>query len=462
VTNQFQSIFDVQKEHFRTDVTKSYEWRVDQLDRMERMLIDNKQAFCEALYNDFGKPPFEQLFEITVPCGVISYYRKNLKELMTPQPIAIPSGLEQAGNSGVIYKEPYGVTLVMGPFNAPILLLIDPAIAALAAGNTVILKPANTTPATAALFQRFVPKYFAPENVAVVTGGRQEIGALLELPFDFIFFTGSSAVGKVVMRAAAENLTPVLLELGGQNPSVVDASANLDIAADRIAWGHNAISGQWCIAPGYVCVHESVADLFIAKLKAAIVKMYGEDPSRSPDFARMITEHDAQRVASYIVPEKVVHGGRYDVKARYVEPTVLYPSDWGDPALQQEVFGPVLPVLSYRDLKATIDIIKRKPKPLAAYIFSKDRVTVDYVLGSLSFGGGCINQTNLHCWIDSLPFGGVGNSGIGKYYGKAGFDALSNTKSMLIGNPDQPLDVFPPYAGKDIEKNLSVFSTAAD
>ncbi|WPG41102.1 aldehyde dehydrogenase family protein [Variovorax sp. EBFNA2] len=458
MSNRFQSILDVQQSHFRSDITKSYEWRIEQLDRLERMLRERQEEFCAALYQDFGKPSFEQLFEITVPLGNIRYYRENLKELMAPQPVAIPSGLEATGNSGLILKEPYGVTLVIGPFNAPILLLLDPAIAALAAGNTVVLKPANTTPATAALFQKFVPEYFEPENVSIVTGGREEIADLLALPFDFIFFTGSSAVGKIVMRAAAENLTPVILELGGQNPTIVDQTSNLDIAADRIAWGHNAISGQWCIAPGYVYVHESVADAFIAKLKTAIVKMYGVDPQQSPDFARMISEKDAQRVASYILPDKVVHGGRFDIAARYVEPTILYPSTWDDPALQQEVFGPVLPVLPYSDLKDIVALMKRKPKSLAAYIFSKDQASIDYVLGSLSFGGGCVNQTNLHCWIDSLPFGGVGYSGMGKYYGKAGFDALSNTKAMLIGNPDLELDVFPPYAGKDIAKNLSVFA----
>lgn len=458
MANPFQSILDAQREHFLSDATRGYDWRINKLDRMERMLTENKAALCQALFDDFGKPPFEQLFEITVPLGVIRYYRENLQALMAPEPVKIPDGLEMTGNRGVIYKEPYGVTLVIGPFNAPILLLLDPAIAALAAGNTVILKPANTTPRTAALLAELVPRYFAPEDVAIVTGGREQITALLELPFDFIFFTGSTAVGKVVMRAAAEHLTPVLLELGGQNPTIVDATANLDMAADRIAWGHNAISGQWCIAPGYVCVHASVADAFIAKLKAAIVKMYGENPSRSPDFARMISTHDTERVASYILPEKVVHGGRFDVAARYVEPTVLFPSDWNDPALQQEVFGPVLPVIAYDDLGALLKVLKRKPKPLAAYIFSGDEQAIAQVLGSLSFGGGCVNQTNLHCWIDSLPFGGVGNSGIGKYYGKAGFDALSNTKAMLIDNPDVEFDVFPPYGGKDIAKNLSVFS----
>jgi len=456
--NEYQALFDRQKDYFHRDETKPLEWRLDQLDRMERMLLENQDAFCAALYDDFRKPPFEQRFEITVPSGVIRYYREHLETLMAPQAVEIPKGLEATGNRGVIYKEPYGVTLIIGPFNAPVLLLLDPAIAALAAGNTVVLKPANTTPATAALFERLIPKYFAPEAVTVVTGGRGEIGELLKLPFDFIFFTGSSAVGKVVMRAAAEHLTPVVLELGGQNPTVVDETANLDIAADRIAWGHNAISGQWCIAPGYVYVHESVVEAFLEKLKASVRRMYGDDPQRSPDLARMISEHDTERVASYIVAEKVVHGGRFDISDRYVEPTILFPSTWDDPALQQEVFGPVLPVLPYRDLKEVVAVIKRKPKPLAAYIFSKNQANIDEFLQSVSFGGGCVNQTNLHCWIDSLPFGGVGSSGMGKYYGKAGFDALSNTKAMLIGNPDLELDVFPPYAGKDIEKNLSVFA----
>lgn len=455
--NKYQLLFETQKEFFYTDVSKTYEWRMDQLNRLEKMLIENQETFCQALKTDFNKPPFEQLFEITVPLGNIKYYKENLKQLMTPEPVAIPKGLEETGNRGIIYKEPFGVTLVIGPFNAPILLLLDPAIAALAAGNPIILKPANTTPTVAALFQDLIPKYFEPEAVNIVIGGREEITALLELPLDFIFFTGSSAVGKVVMRAAAENLTPIVLELGGQNPTVVDETANLDIAADRIAWGHMAISGQWCIAPGYVYVHESIADEFLDKLKASVIKMYGEDPSQSLDFARMISEHDTERVASYIIPEKVVLGGRYDIKTRYIEPTILYPSTWEDPAMQQEIFGPVFPLLVYNDLKKIVEIIKRKPKSLAAYFFSKNQQNIDYFLNSVSFGGGCINQTNLHCWIDSLPFGGVGYAGMGKYYGKAGFDVLSNTKAMLIGNPDLELDVFPPYEGKDIAKNLSVF-----
>ncbi len=378
MANKFQPMLDAQKARFLSDLTKSAQWRLAQLDRMERMLLEHQEAFCAALYADFRKPSFEQLFEITVPLGNIKYYRENLAALMAPQRVEIPKGLEATGNSGLVLKEPYGPTLVIGPFNAPILLLLDPAIAALAAGNPVVLKPANTTPVTAALFQKLVPQYFDAEDVAIVTGGREEIGALLALPFDFIFFTGSSAVGKVVMRAAAENLTPVILELGGQNPTIVDETANLDIAADRIAWGHNAISGQWCIAPGYVYVHASVADAFIAKLKASIVRMYGADPQQSPDFARMISSHDAQRVASYILADKVVHGGRVDVEARYVEPTVLYPSTWDDPALQQEIFGPVLPVMPYTELQEILGVMKRNPKPLAAYISARTLRTLTW------------------------------------------------------------------------------------
>ena len=458
MNNPYETLFHSQKTAFLSDRTKSRDWRLDQLARMERMLLEHRERWCAALHQDFGKPPFEQQFEITVPMGNIAYYRDNLDRLMAPEEIEIPEGLAKLGQRGVIRREPFGVTLVIGPFNAPILLLLDPAIAALAAGNPVILKPANTTPATAALFAELVPQYFEPEDVSVVTGGREEISALLELPFDFIFFTGSSAVGKVVMRAAAEHLTPVILELGGQNPTIVDETADLDRAADAIAWGHNAISGQWCIAPGFVCVHDSVADIFVEKLKAAVTRMYGADPSQSPDFARMISEKDAQRVASYILPDKTVLGGRFDVPARYVEPTLLYPSDWSDPAMQQEVFGPVLPILRYGDMATLIDMLKTRDKPLAAYIFSRDEATIEHFLQSVSFGGGCVNLTNLHCWVGSLPFGGVGNSGIGKYYGKTGFDALSNTKSLLISPADKTVDVYPPYKDKDISAMLAPFS----
>lgn len=457
--NTFQNIFDKQKELYYSDETKSYEWRLDQLNRMEKMLSENADAFSKAVYDDFRKPPFDQISETAVPLGFVYYYREHLKEFMASENIPVPKPLQALGNSSAVYKEPYGVTLVIGPFNSPVILLLDPAIAALAAGNPVILKPSNRTPEVSRVLSELVPKYFAPEAVSVALGGRQEIAELLTLPFDFIFFTGSTKTGKVIAKAAAENLTPVVLELGGQNPTIVDETANLDMAADRVAWGRNAISGQWCIAPGYVYVHESVAEGFLTKLKASIIKMYGTDAKQTigTDLTQIITERDVERIASYITPEKVVYGGNYDVKERYVEPTVLYPSTWEDPAMKEEIFGPVLPVLPYSNLKEVFDTIKRKPKPLAAYFFSKNQKNIDAFLNSVPFGGGAINQTNLHCWIETLPFGGVGMSGIGKYYGKTGFDLFSNARGIMLGDPDVELDVYPPYAEKDLSKMFNLF-----
>lgn len=459
MANDFAELVAAQRERYLGGVTRTAAWRREQLTRMRELLTDNQVALRAALHEDFRKPPFEQLFEITVPLGVVDYYLDQLDALMAPEEVPLPPGLAAAGNRGVMLREPYGPTLVIGPFNAPILLLLDPALAALAAGNPVVVKPANTTPATARLLAELISAAFDPADVAVVTGGWEEISELLDLRWDFIFFTGSSAVGKVVMKAAAEHLTPVLLELGGQNPTIVDRTADLRSAAEWIAWGHNAIAGQWCIAPGYVCVHEDVADDFVAELRAATVRMYGADPQHSPDLARMISEHDAQRVASYIVPEQVVLGGRSDIADRYVDPTILYPADWGDPALEQEVFGPVLPVLRYADLDDVIRRVQSKERPLAAYVFTRDDAVRDLVLGRLSFGGGCVNQTNIHCWVDSLPFGGVGSSGLGKYYGREGFDALSNKKSILVSDGPGAIDVFPPYAGKDPADLLAPFAS---
>ena len=455
--NQHQLLYETQKERFSSGETRSLSWRLSQLSAMERMLDENAQAIQSALYSDFRKPPFEQAVEIAVPLGVIRYFRENLERLMTPDEADLPPGLEQLGYKGRIHKEPFGVTLVIGPFPAPVLLLLEPAITALAAGNTVVLKPSNATPATADLLTELVPRYFSQDCVSLVTGGRDAITELLALPFDFIFFTGSTAVGKVVMKAAAENLTPVILELGGQNPTIVDETANLNAAARQIAWGHNAISGQWCVSPGYVCVHQQVASLFIEKLCSAIRDMYGDDPSQSPDFARMITRKDTERVASYIVAEKRVLGGRYDLEQNYVEPTVLYPSDWEDPAVQQEIFGPVLPVLDYDNLTDMLGEVSARPKPLAAYLFSTNQDNIDLFINTISFGGGCISQTNIHSWIDGLPFGGVGLSGMGRYYGEARFNALSNQKSMLHAPADRPLDIFPPYGDKDMQSTMKIF-----
>jgi aldehyde dehydrogenase (NAD+) len=291
-----------------------------------------------------------------------------------------------------------------------------------------------------------VPRYFDPRAVTAVKGGPEEVTELLKLPFGFIFFTGSTKVGKIVMKAAAEHLTPVLLELGGQNPALVDATANIRDAATKIVWGAMAWGGQWCTSPGYAYVHESVADAFVAEVKNAVVELYGTEPKNNPDYSRVISAREVSRLAGLIDPTKVVSGGQSDAEARYLDPTILYPVAWDDPIMEEEVFGPVLPILTYKTLDEALSRIAGTPDPLAAFVFSRDQKVIDRFIGELSYGGGAVNQVNINVFIESMPFGGTGQSGMGHYYGKHGFDALTHAKSMLISPPDSAINhLFPPY-----------------
>jgi len=274
----------------------------------------------------------------------------------------------------------------------------------------------------------------------------------LQLPFDFIFLTGSVGAGKAVMRAAADHLTPVLLELGGQNPAIVDETANLPDAAKKIVWGAMAWGGQWCTSPGYAAVHQSVADAFVVECKKAVVDLYGKNPKGNPDYSRLISSDAVKRLACLIDPTKVVSGGNFDESARYLDPTILYPVSWSDKVMEDEIFGPILPILTFSDLEGLLAKIKSLPKPLAAYVFSRNQRTIDHVLRSLSFGGGAVNQTNIFLFIETMPYGGVGASGIGHYYGKYGFDSLTHAKSILISPPDVAIDhLFPPYTMEKVQ-----------
>lgn len=449
----FRELFERQKAHFASDATKSYAWRIDQLDRLTRMLQENFARFDEASKRDFKTALQEHVFEVAASIGSVEAIKTQLAEWMKPAEAPIPKFLAASGHKGLVYREPYGVTLVICPFNGPLTLSLRPAAAALSAGNPVILKLAEQTSATNEVLLDLIPKYFEPENVAAITADREHMTEILKLPFDFIFLTGSVGAGKAVMRAAAEHLTPVLLELGGQNPAIVDPTANIADAAKKIAWGATAWGGQWCVSPGYAVVHESVADAFVAACKEAVVELYGDDPkSRPDDYSRLITSATVKRLASLIDPDKVVAGGRFDEAERYLDPTILYPVAWSDPIMQDEIFGPLLPILVYSDLSDLLAKIKSMPKPLAAYLFSRDQTAIDRVLGSLSFGGGAINQTNVFLFIESMPYGGVGSSGIGHYYGKHGFDALTHAKSVLVSPPDVSIDhLFPPYTKEKVE-----------
>ena len=452
--NLFQALFDRQKHLFATGVTRSYAWRIEQLDRMGRLLRDNEAALQQTVAQDFKTASQEYIFETFACLGEVEFQKSNLKEWMKPTEAPVPRALAATGHRGVVYRDPYGVALIIGPFNGPLLLLIRPALAALGAGNCCVLKLSAATKATSALLIDLVPKYFEPDAVTVVVGDREETTELLKLPFDFIFFTGSTRVGKIVARAAAENLTPVLLELGGQNPAIVDETANLPDAAKKIVWGKTAWGGQWCTSPGHACVHESVADRFVAEAKAALVALYGTDPKNSPDYSRIISPREVSRLAALIDPDKVVIGGKSDPEARYLDPTIIYPVSWDDEIMEDEIFGPILPIITYRTLDEVFDRISKAPPPLAAFIFSRDQKTIDRFVGELSFGGGAVNQVNIHLFIESIPFGGVGSAGMGHYYGKCGFDMLTHAKSVLVSPPDVAIDhLFPPFTP---EKNAEL------
>lgn len=444
--NPFQAIFDAQKAFFATGVTRSYEWRVEQLDRMAELLAENEAALQKAVAADFKTASQEYVFETAAPLGETQFQKSQLKGWMEPVEAPVPKFLAETGHKGFVYRDPYGVALIMGPFNGPLMLLIRPALTALAAGNTCILKLSEQLSATSALLMELVPRYFDPRAVTAVMGHREEVTELLKLPFDFIFFTGSTKVGKIVMKAAAENLTPVLLELGGQNPALVDETANIADAAKKIVWGAMAWGGQWCTSPGYAYVHESVAGAFVAKARKAVVELYGEDPKTNPDYSRVVSAREVSRLAGLIDPEKVVAGGQSDPEARYLDPTIVYPVTWDDPIMEDEVFGPILPILTYKTLDEALARIAATPHPLAGFVFSRDQKTIDRFIGELSYGGGAVNQVNIHLFIESMPFGGAGAAGIGHYYGKYGFDMLTHAKSMLIAPPDVAIDhLFPPY-----------------
>ncbi len=447
-----EDLFNKQKTYFASDATKTYEWRIDQLDRLIRMLKDNYKRFSDASCNDFKTAVQENVFEVSASIASAESVKSQLREWMKPVEAPLPKFLAASGHKGVVYREPYGVTLIICPFNGPLLLSLRPAVGALSAGNPCMLKLSEALPATDELLLELIPKYFEPEAFSAVVGGKDVVNKLLSLPFDFIFLTGSVGVGKVVMRAAAENLTPVLLELGGQNPAIVDETANIPDAAKKIVWGAMAWGGQWCTSPGYAVVHESIAEQFVAECKKAVVALYGADPKSNSDYSRVVSPAAVQRLASLIDPQKVVYGGKSDAPARYLDPTILYPISWSDKIMEDEVFGPLLPILTYSDLGKLLTKIKSLPKPLAGYVFSRNQQAIDRVLQSLSFGGGAVNQTNVFLFIESMPYGGVGTSGIGNYYGKYGYDSLTHAKSVLISPPDVAIEhLFPPYTKEKVE-----------
>ena len=427
---EIQQVLASQRAYFQMGATLPVAFRIAMLKSLYAAVQSRRDEILAALTADLGKSGYEGFMcEVGLSLTEISYMIRHVKKFAAEKTVRTP--LAQFASRSYQKPVPYGTVLVMSPWNYPFLLAVEPLANALAAGNTVVLKPSAYSPATSAVIARLVAETFPPELVAVVTGGRQENAALLKQKFDLIFFTGSQAVGKEVLRSAAENLTPAVLELGGKSPCIVDETAKIRLAARRIVFGKYLNCGQTCVAPDFILCHASVKDQFVEAVKEEISRQYGENPLENPDYGRIVNEKHFRRLLSLIQPDKVVVGGRCDAATCRIEPTVLDKVDWTDAVMQEEIFGPIMPILSYEDLEEVIARLQGLPKPLALYLFSENRSTINAVTSRISYGGGCVNDTVIHLATSEMAFGGVGESGMGGYHGKAGFDTFSHTKSMV-------------------------------
>jgi aldehyde dehydrogenase (NAD+) len=432
--------------HFETGVTKALSWRLSQLDALEHFLTEREQDILDALHADLGKPATEAWgSEIALPLSELRLTRKKLASWM--KPARVRTSLVAMPGRSYVYREPLGVTLIIAPWNYPFHLVVLPLIGALAAGNCVMLKPSEIAANVSALVAKWLPKYLDRKAVQVMEGGVPETTALLRQRWDHIFYTGNAPVGRIVMEAAAKHLTPVTLELGGKSPCIVDESADLDTTAKRIVYGKFYNAGQTCVAPDYVLVHDRVHDALINRMASTLREFYGENPQQSPDFARIINERHHARLTRLLGNQTVVTGGETDVSDRYIAPTILKNVEEGDAVMREEIFGPILPVISVASIDSAIAFVNRHAKPLALYLFARDRDVQDRVLARTSAGGTTINHVWLHFGVPQLPFGGVGESGMGAYHGRQSFETFSHRRSVLKKPtlPDLPI-LFPPYS----------------
>lgn len=433
------------RQYFNSGKTRSLEFRLGQLKALKQAIQRHEKEISEALQQDFGKPGFEAYAtEVGFVLEEISFTLKHLPEWMEAEQVKTPL-VHQPAQSRILH-EPLGVCLIIGPWNYPFQLMIAPLIGAMAAGNCAMLKPSELTPRTSAVVQRLISSTFDPHYLSVVEGGVEANQALLELQFDHIFFTGSTRVGQIVMEKAAKHLTPVVLELGGKSPCIVDRGVPLEVTARRIVWGKFVNAGQTCVAPDYLLVPEDLHNDLVSAMKQAIQSFYGPDPRQSPDYARIISASHFERLLKLMQGTEVATGGQSDAASRYIAPTLLTGVSWEQPIMQEEIFGPLLPILTYDSLEEVLAQIQARPRPLALYLFSENSAHQQLVANRLSFGGGCINDTLIHLANPHLPFGGVGPSGMGAYHGRFSFETFSHRKS-LVQRPlkmDLPLR-YPPY-----------------
>jgi acyl-CoA reductase-like NAD-dependent aldehyde dehydrogenase len=440
-------IIQQQREFFATGKTKDVAFRLEQLKRLKQAILDNQTAILEAVNADLNKPEFEAYATEIGVVREIDYAIKHLKSWVKPKKVS--TSIEQFPSSACIYPEPLGVVLIISPWNYPFQLMISPLVGAIAAGNCAILKPSELAANTSRIVTQITKKTFDPAYITSIEGGVETSQELLAEKFDHIFFTGGTKIGQIVMEAAAKHLTPVTLELGGKSPCIVDSNVHIEHAAKRIAWGKFINAGQTCIAPDYLLVDRTVKNDLLTSIKQYIQEFYGDDPAKSPDYGRIINQRHFERLASFLNEGQPYIGGQTNPEERYIAPTIIDGVDWDTPVMQEEIFGPILPVLEYSDLSDAIAKINARPKPLALYLFSKDQQKQERVLQETSSGGVCINDTVMQVGVSELPFGGVGSSGIGSYHGKASFDTFSHRKSVLKRSFLLDLDWrYAPYQGK--------------
>ena len=446
-----------QKEFYNLGITFSVKFRIDMLKKLYNAIKNNEEEINKALKADLGKSDFEGFMcEVGLCLGEISYMIRHTKKFAKRKLVYTP--LPQFASISYKQPTPYGNVLIMSPWNYPFLLTIDPLCNAIAAGNTAVLKPSAYSPETSRIIAKIIGECFPPEYVAVVEGGRQENAALLDKKFDMVFFTGSQNVGKEVLRKCAEHLTPAVLELGGKSPCIVDSSAKIKLAAKRIVFGKFLNCGQTCVAPDYILCDKSIKDELVSEIKKQIKKQYSENPLKNPDYGKIVNEKHFKRICSLIDGKKVVIGGKTDNNTLQIEPTVMDNVTFDDKIMGEEIFGPVLPVITYGKQSDIFRLLQGKDKPLALYIFSENRKNIKEITRKLSFGGGCVNDVVIHLATSSMGFGGVGESGMGAYHGKTGFDAFSHTKSIVDKKTFMDLPMrYQPYNRKINGKLLKMF-----
>ncbi|MGN0818657.1 MAG: aldehyde dehydrogenase [Candidatus Coproplasma sp.] len=455
-SERIDKIISSQRAYFESGKTLNVNFRIEALKKLHAAINKHEAEIAKALECDLGKSAYESyMCEIGLALSEITYMIKNVRKLSKERRVRTP--LAQFASRSYVKPSPYGNVLIMSPWNYPFLLTIDPVADAIAAGNTAIVKPSAYSPATSEIIEKIIAECFSPEYIAVVTGGRSENSALLDKKFNLIFFTGSQNVGREVMRRAAENLTPTVLELGGKSPCIVDGTAKLSLAAKRIVFGKFLNCGQTCVAPDYVLCERSVKDKLVAEIISQIKVQFGEEPLKNPDYGKIINAKHFGRIEKLIEKDRIIYGGERNSQSQKIAPTLIE-GDWNCAAMREEIFGPVLPILTFDSFDEVYSALNGKPEPLALYIFSQDKSRIREVTARCRYGGGCVNDTVIHLATSEMGFGGVGESGMGAYHGEVGFKAFSHEKSIVDKKTfiDLPMR-YQPYKSRLYQKLVRMF-----